>query len=757
MTTPKTVDAKTGQVTYGSSMPTGNADQVQDKPSAGSLPWGVLNQRHDCYDAEKNQKLLLLLHGGFEITKPDNAKLFIKRWNSERLQAYEDRIKAASYENNFGEIINDFGATIFSKPVMVVPETDSDDPTTPGQDVEDDPDPNEDWMLLQSHFDLENNTLAQFMKVQQTQSNALGCSYFGMDFEDGQPYAYPIDINSVLDYQKDDAGEFIFIVFRNDICQRTNIRQIRNLVTTQFIVWTRQDQSITMDMYQISWPKGKEPSEETPVSLIDSKVMSDFSLIPIVECETPNSLCVGNTIGQMAGSYFERYTTLLHALNRSSNPILSFQQGPELPANGDLSTINDNDNRGKQTLGTARASGGALIGPNDKLEWVEITGQSLKIFQEQLKDDKNEMYRLVSQLGSILASSYGAVGGSSGISKASGDSKQMDHVSKEAMLTAYAELVKKWILKAFNLVFSKEKELMFKCKGMDNYQVVDDAVLLQQVGNIPIYRENVPSPTSLKEMLLDIANRTHPFTNPGTLKKIRSEIFDAVDKMDLDSLHQATVQGAVQEKTQTDVNGKPTSGPDSKPKPSPKPSVGGSSPKANSPGGSDAMPTSTAALPGHSSEIDPATMHDRNASTAGVAQSVMDLLKPDYDKKLLQWIPAAHWVQMDVPLENIDDSNRADWEATKDQTKVESMSDAMKEGWSKPIVLVNEPNANKLVLVDGHHRFLAAEQNGEETINAFVAYVGGINGPWKEMHDLQGQGAAGGKSKQSKQKSQQKE
>ncbi len=754
MTTPKSVDSNTKQITYGET-PVVGAVSTKDvnKPTPGSLPWSVLNQRHDSYDADKNKKLMLLLHGGFEITKPDNAKLFIKKWNTEKYTAYEDRIKSASYENNFGEIINDFGATIFAKPVMIVPETDDEDDTTPGQEIDDDPDPDEDWMQLQTHFDLEKNSLAQFMKVQQTQSNALGCSYFGMDYEDDKPYAYAIDINSVLDYQKDDAGEFVFFVCRNDICERNNVRQIRNLITTQFIVWTRQEDTVKLEMYQITYPKGKEPSDETPVSLVDSKPIEVFKLIPVVECHTPDALCVGNTIGQMASSYFERYTTLIHALNRSSMPILSFKQGPELPANGDLSTINENDNRGRQTLSTSRAAGGALIGPNDELQWVEITGQSLKIFQEQLKDDKNEMYRLVSQLGSILASSYGATGGSSSISKTSGDSKQMDHLSKEAMLTAYAELVKKWILKAFSLVFSKDKELMFKCKGMDNYQVVDDDILIQQVTNIPVYRENVPSPTSLKEMLLDIANRTHPFTNPGTLKKIRSEIFNAVDKMNLDSLHQATVQGAVQEKTQTDVNGKPTSGPDSKPKPTPKPSVGGT-PKVNSPGGSDASPTSTAALPGSPAEIDPATMHDRNASTAGVAQTVMKQLSPDYDKKLIQWVPAAHWVQMDVPLENIDDSNRADWEASKDQDKVNSMSDAMKEGWSKPIVLVNEPNSSKLVLVDGHHRFLAAEQNGEKTINAFVAYVGGMDGPWKDMHDLQKQGAAGGKSKQ---KSQQKE
>ena len=163
--------------------------------------------------------------------------------------------------------------------------------------------------------------------------------------------------------------------------------------------------------------------------------------------------------------------------------------------------------------------------------------------------------------------------------------------------------------------------------------------------------------------------------------------------------------------------------------------------KTNLSGGSPSGP-SKPAMPSSPAEVDPTTMHDRSVSTAGVAQSVMNQLKPDYDRQLLSWVPAAHWLQMEVRLDSIDDSNRANWEASKDSAKVDSMSQAMKEGWSKSVVLVNEPNASKLQLIDGHHRFLAAEQNGATTLPAYVAYVGGVDGQWKEMHDLQKQGSA---------------
>jgi hypothetical protein len=51
-------------------------------------------------------------------------------------------------------------------------------------------------------------------------------------------------------------------------------------------------------------------------------------------------------------------------------------------------------------------------------------------------------------------------------------------------------------------------------------------------------------------------------------------------------------------------------------------------------------------------------------------------------------------------------------------------------------VLVNEPNNNKLIVVDGHHRLLAYEKLGQPAM-AYIASVGTITGPWSTMHSSQ--------------------
>jgi hypothetical protein len=287
-----------------------------------------------------------------------------------------------------------------------------------------------------------------------------------------------------------------------------------------------------------------------------------------------------------------------------------------------------------------------------------------------------------------------------------------------------------------------------------------DPITLQKAAqNLSKYK--VGSKLADKKIRFKIATGTLGKISGIEQEQIRREINDAVDKGDDVELYgpmfDAELQQAINAKV--DLSQPEANGPDGKPGTSsgsgPNASPGGAKPAS---GGSKSAPQPAlpgGALPGSAKDIaDPTALHDRSVSNAGVAQTVIKQLEPDYDKKLLQWIPAAHWVQMNVPMDSIDDSNRAQWEATKDQGKVDEMSAAMKEGWSKPIVLVNEPNSNKLQLIDGHHRYLAAEANGEKEISAFVAYVGGVDGPWTEMHDLQRQGAAGGKSKQ---KSQQKD
>jgi 8-oxo-dGTP pyrophosphatase MutT (NUDIX family)/predicted ABC-type ATPase len=124
------------------------------------------------------------------------------------------------------------------------------------------------------------------------------------------------------------------------------------------------------------------------------------------------------------------------------------------------------------------------------------------------------------------------------------------------------------------------------------------------------------------------------------------------------------------------------------------------------------------------------------------ARAVFQQLLDDYPGRILGWILAAHWEgPEEIPTKDIDSSGRATWRATQDGT-IESYKDKIQSGTRKPAVLVKTPGNPKLVIVDGHHRFLAHEALGLPLL-AYVAEVHVDHGPWDELHASQKKGRSG--------------
>jgi hypothetical protein len=730
--------------------------EVSPKFDANSqVTWGMLNQRHSKCDDARIDKLKLLLNGKDENDKsiclPGNAKKFIKPLRAETANAYADRVSFACYQNNFGQIINELASTLFSKPLSIVPAPDSDDPNTPGEE----PDPNSPYMQLQAHFTLDDQKMEDFLKVIQTESNATGCAYFGADFkEDGKtPYAYYIDPACVLDWEVGDDDKFIFLVLRYDTNQRTSIRENRNNTTSTFLVYNKGVQVdvsddgsetnpkgvVTLEKYVITYSKDEVPKDETSVpkvKLENDDYTTSFIDIPVICFSTPDDICAGALIGDLQASIFMRYTTFLFCVNRGINPILVYKQGAELPANGDLSDINEDGERGDTTTRTATASGKAVIGPNDDLTWEGPDKGPYEIAQDQLDKDKNEMYRLMASLSSII--------GKTGVSTAqkseqSGVAKAMDNLAKESMLAAQAKLVKKYAIQFFKLVFDalKQTDIEWKPQGMDNYRVIDETDLLAKVTALPTYRSNVPSLTSYLEVLTDVAHDMHPYTSPAILNKVMDELRDAVSQMKPAPDPMQAIQAEQDAKNAPPGTAKP----------------GAKKPAVNSKGGSDAPPISPQAMVNKDGNMEAQTGSHLQDGTYIDPQVIFDQLKEDYNPKDIKWVlQCAAKGPMAVPLSDIDFGNAANWQASQEPDKVQKFADMIaNEGFDKPIILANvKSNNNKMIILDGHHRALAYQQSGQPAM-AYVLEVGQLTPEMAKMHDKQA-----GSKQSSKQKSNQK-
>lgn len=130
-----------------------------------------------------------------------------------------------------------------------------------------------------------------------------------------------------------------------------------------------------------------------------------------------------------------------------------------------------------------------------------------------------------------------------------------------------------------------------------------------------------------------------------------------------------------------------------------------------------------------------------NTDQRAVADAVRDQLKDDYPPEALDWVDTVDWDgPVDVPVSEIDTSNRSNWIASYEPEKVARFIDAIESGDpNKPIVLYRTPDG-AIHIADGHHRFLAAEQMGTPAVSSYVAQVESVDGPWRDMHEQQNSG-----------------
>lgn len=125
------------------------------------------------------------------------------------------------------------------------------------------------------------------------------------------------------------------------------------------------------------------------------------------------------------------------------------------------------------------------------------------------------------------------------------------------------------------------------------------------------------------------------------------------------------------------------------------------------------------------------------------AAKVFQQIAKDYPPSACAWMHHATWTgPVMVPLDHI--TPMAKWMDGADPQHVQDFVQRRQDGKKlKPVILVKTPGSDKLLLVDGHHRYLA-EFELAEPVRAFIGTVTADHGAWETMHDHQyGHGGRG--------------
>jgi hypothetical protein len=132
---------------------------------------------------------------------------------------------------------------------------------------------------------------------------------------------------------------------------------------------------------------------------------------------------------------------------------------------------------------------------------------------------------------------------------------------------------------------------------------------------------------------------------------------------------------------------------------------------------------------------DAADPHDPNPVEA---EHVVNQMLQNYPEKALRWMRGIRWIgPVEVPVDRVDTDSEAHWAANHQPSRVRHFAKKLKRGETvNPGVSVQEPGENKIKVIDGHHRYLAAVK-AKQGFRTYIGFVDENGGPWDETHVYQ--------------------
>lgn len=516
------------------------------------MKYATLTQKHPDYLETEWGELSDLYAGGYQILR--NANQYLPQMIGESLPRYHERLKVAAYISYLGQIVDHIVANLFSQEIKVAPAADATDPTTPGGEPED----AEFYTEFAHDADRKGTSIAMLLRGALTSALVKGRALVAVDFPRpgetlpdsraaeralglSRAYAFEVPVEQLINWELDELnGGYEWAVLHRVINRQAGPYAVRGLLVDDFKVWTLDADTgrARWETYRTApYPPDRPPRQDDDVPRVDGGE-TVFDRIPLVLFELPEGLWVGNKGGPIAREHFQRRNILTAAENKSLFAVPYVALGSEVGAPGmELpSEAQQDPNRGKDPRVELQNKGYMVIGSGDTVGFAEPSGSCYAVVESQLRDLKDELFRVVH----MMAASVSNIGASLG---RSGDSKEEDRKATAVVLGALGALVRDFAKRVYTAISRARGEtIVWVPFGLDKYDCEPRAIVLQeavQLDQIPI-----PSRTFKKELKTRTALALLPNLQPETADVIKREIEEGVEE---DERREADLHAAMQD------------------------------------------------------------------------------------------------------------------------------------------------------------------------------------------------------------------
>lgn len=497
------------------------------------MQYGLLSERSPLYLADIWAELDDLYAGGYVIQA--HAAKYLPILASENPMRFEDRKRCAAYIGYLGQIIDYFTSSLFSQELNVAEAVDADDANTAGGSAD-----KVFWPAFAHDADLTGNAFTKIERKVFLKSALKKRGILALDFpaqeettliqsradEDSigtsRGYAFELPIEQLINWKIGKFGGFQWAVLYRCFIPDDKPLMPRDMVRHEWKVWEMVGGKATWTLYA----KNKKPNEQfaadEDVPAVAQPSATSFTSIPLVELEVPEGLWVGNKIGCLAREHYQRRSQLVNAENRSMLSIPWIKRGPEINGIGMAlpSETQQNPNRGADPVNTFQKKGWVGLGADDDIGFAEPEGKAYALVNEQLKELKDEMFRVVHQMAASVDNSAGTM-------RRSGDSKKQDRAAESIVLGAFGQLIRDHAKKSYDVLSAARGEtVVWTPHGLDRFETDDRMDLIQEAMAMPSIE--IPSRTFWQGYKKKLALKLDPNLPPETQLVIAQEIEDGV-------------------------------------------------------------------------------------------------------------------------------------------------------------------------------------------------------------------------------------
>lgn len=503
----------------------------------------ILCQKHADWTASESlwREVSELYAGGYTIRKA--ASHYLKPMVGESQERYQERLREASYIGYLGQIVDFFGANLFTSELVVTPPPDAEDDSTIGElpDVDY-------YTQFAENCDRKGSKFSGFIRETVfTPATLKRRAIVGVDFpvvtekpatlaeEDAlgnrAAYLYAVPVESLINWAYDETGNYAWATLHRTYPVQSGPLDPGGMIRQEWKVWSRNEQGqVIWQLYAVTHEHDNPPKPETEIPLV-AEGGTSFPQIPLVEFSLVDGLWIGNKIGPLACEHFRRRSTLNAAESRSLFEVPVYKLGSEIGAQGGEipSDAQQNPHRAVDPRDALAAKGYVVLGADDELQFIGPSGAAYGIVDKQLSDLKDEMFRVVHQMAAAIGNGASALG-------RSGMSKQEDRRAEAIVLGEFGRKLREFAVKIYTLISSaRGEDTKWVAHGLDRFVTTNRLEVMQeatQVANVPI-----PSPTFKKLHLFRLATALVDDMQPATQAQVQKEINEGVDKAEEQAEH----------------------------------------------------------------------------------------------------------------------------------------------------------------------------------------------------------------------------